>query len=69
MDIDQIVDDKGWQLIMDFTEGHSSMLPLDAEALRVFDDEEGGWSTKPNTSRARHLRASTAEIKNQEDCS
>jgi hypothetical protein len=59
MDIDQIVDDKGWQLIMDSTEGHSnsSMLPLDAEALRVFDDEEGGWSTKPNTSRARYIQS------------
>ena len=43
MDLDQIVDDEGWQLSMDSTGGcsNSSMLPLDAEALRVFEDEEG----------------------------
>ena len=59
MDLDQIVDDEGWQLSMDSTGGcsNSSMLPLDAEALRVFDDEEGGWSTKPNTSRARYIQS------------
>ncbi len=60
MDLDQIVDDEGWQLSMNSTGGcsNSSMLPLDAEALRVFEDEEGGWKrccaclAKESTSRS-----------------